>query len=97
MGIEDARGLGKGALGLVGFRDLARGFGFMAVAFVADGGCEADAVEPINEAVDVFLVRPAWRVHLRCKSPTGLIGGTVSRTARVSPARRNPKEAAGKH
>ncbi len=31
-----------------------------------------------------------------CKSPTGLIGGTVSRTARVSVVRRNLKEAAGK-
>jgi len=32
----------------------------------------------------------------RCKSSTGPTGGTVSRTARVSTARWNLKEAAGK-
>jgi hypothetical protein len=35
---------------------------------------------------------PTWR----CKSSTGPTGGTVSRTARVSIARWNLKEAAGK-
>ncbi len=35
---------------------------------------------------------PTWEF----KSPTGLAGGTVSRTARVPAVRRDPKEAAGK-
>ena len=40
--------------------------------------------------------REAPSYPMRCKSSTDPTGGTVSRTARVSAARRNLKEAAGK-
>ena len=40
-----------------------------------------------------FMVRPAWRVPIGCKSRTRPSGGSVSRAARVSPERWNLKEA----
>ena len=52
----------------------------------------ADHVSPTS----FFSCARQGAITWGCKSPTGLIGGTVSRTARVSIARWNLKEAAGK-
>ena len=53
---------------------------------------------PEGKSLRGFLFWCAWQgaVTWRCKSSTGPAGGTVSRTARVSIARWNLKEAAGK-
>ena len=82
---------------------------YLPAAAVADGfGCEVVTAPRVTSPI--FSDNAKAEIHKRslgiprrqgaptwgCKSPTDPTGGTVSRTARVSAARRNPEEAAGK-